>query len=118
MDQYIKLWSVAVSVLVRSESRRFALCNIIVAALSGIDIYHFADEITLGDEKQINGVFPAWHLARTIVSDVNGRGHESAMTLARGNPQTPLSYYEIVEKFLMFCFSFHKLALDVHFHCK
>jgi 2-methylcitrate dehydratase PrpD len=78
--------------------------------LARSDIHQLADRITIDEEEQMNAVFPAQRLARLTITDKTGNRRISAVVSARGDPETPLSDSEIVDKFYFLMSLSHKAS--------
>ena len=77
------------------------------------DIHRLADRIIIEEDEQMNAVFPAQRLARIKISDNEGNQRISAVVSARGDPETPLSYDEIVDKFHFLISLSHKASSNM-----
>lgn len=97
--QYSICWPVAAAIYACAEGRRFGPYDVSDNALARSDIHQLADRITIDEEEQMNSVFPAQRLARLTIIDKKGNQRISAVVSARGDPETPLSDSDIVDKF-------------------
>lgn len=68
-------------------------------ALKDKDILALSESITLIDDPEFTAKFPAERWARAVVTLKNGKRLESAPSIARGNPENPLSPEEALEKY-------------------
>jgi 2-methylcitrate dehydratase PrpD len=58
-----------------------------------------AGRIVLTEDPAISAQFPAHRFARVRIRTTSGKVHESPLTAARGDPDSPLADTEIVGKF-------------------
>ena len=66
------------------------------------DVLRLAEAIEMGEDGEMNRVFPGQRLARVALRLSDGRRLESPITQARGDPETPLSTDELIAKFHAF----------------
>ena len=118
--QYSICWPVAAAIYACAEGRRFGPYDVSDDALARADIHRLADRIIIEEDEQMNAVFPAQRLARIKISDNEGNQRISAVVSARGDPETPLSYDEIVDKFHFLISLSHKAtsAYDIVAACQ
>tara|TARA_B110000977_G_scaffold163925_1_gene210118 strand:+ start:290 stop:703 length:414 start_codon:yes stop_codon:yes gene_type:complete len=101
-------------------SQRFGLYDVSDYALARTDIHHLADRIIIEEDEQMNAVFPAQRLARIKIIDNEGNRRISEVVSAQGDPETPLLYDEIVDKFHFLISLSHKAssAYDIVAACQ
>jgi len=72
-------------------------------ALQDPEVRRLSASLLIEEEQSFNHAFPARRLARVSLLTKDGQRHQSDITEARGDPETPLLDSEIVQKF-------HRLA--------
>ena len=71
----------------------------VTAPFDDPDILRLADAIEMGEDEDMNRVFPAQRLAQVALRLVDGRRLASSVVPARGDPEEPLSTEELAAKF-------------------
>ena len=106
--QYSICWPVAAAVFAVHEGRRFGPWDVSDNALARADIHQLSAQIRLHEEPAFNDVFPAKRQSRvTIVLNSEDRLTQTTLD-TKGDPETPVSYAEMTEKFRAF------LSLTAH----
>lgn len=97
--QYSLCWPVAALIVALSEHRNFGTYDVSEEALMRADIHQLADKITLFEDDAFNAVFPEQRQARLTVILTSGEQVTSLSEFTKGDPEAPLSYQEIEQKF-------------------
>lgn len=69
------------------------------SALQNPEIRRLSASLKLVEDDQFNREFPARRLARVLLQTTDGRRYQSAVSEARGDPESPLENSEIENKF-------------------
>ena len=100
--QYSICWPVAAAVFAVHEGRRFGAWDVSEAALARSDIHGLSARISLKEDKAFNAVFPAKRQSRVTIILASGERFQATTLDTKGDPETPASYAEMVEKFQAF----------------
>ena len=100
--QYSLCWPVAALLIAQAEGRKLGIYDVSSKALARADIHALADKITLAEEPEFNAVFPEQRWARVTLTLLDGRTYTALARQTKGDPETPLTYSELEEKFEQF----------------
>ena len=100
--QYSICWPVAAAVFAAAEGRRFGPWDVSEAALARADIHDLSGRITLTEDQAFNDVFPAKRQSRVTIVLKSGDRLTHTTFDTKGDPETPVSYPEMTEKFTAF----------------
>ena len=97
--QYSLCWPVAAMVMALAEGRDFTAFDVSEDALTRDDIHQLAARIKLVENDDFNKVFPQLRQSRVHIDFVNGSRRTAFSAHTIGDPETPLSYAEMLAKF-------------------
>ena len=100
--QYSICWPVAAAVFAVHEGRHFGAWDVSEAALARRDIHALSNRISLKEDQAFNAVFPAKRQSRVTIILTSGERLQATTLDTKGDPETPASYDEMVEKFQRF----------------
>ena len=100
--QYSICWPVAAAVFAVHEGRRFGAWDVSEAALARSDIHGLSARISVQEDQAFNAVFPAKRQSRVTITLTSGEVLQAAALDTKGDPETPASYEEMIEKFQIF----------------
>lgn len=100
--QYSICWPVAAQLIAAGEGRGFSAYDVSDEALSRDDIHQLSDRITLVENDKMNDVFPQLRQSRVTITLTDGRQLSSYAEHTYGDPETPVSQQDRVEKFDLF----------------
>jgi 2-methylcitrate dehydratase PrpD len=97
--QYSLCWPVAAMVMALAEGRDFTAFDISEDALAREDIHQLSARIRLVENDDFNKVFPQLRQSRLHIDFADGRRRTAFSAHTKGDPETPVSYAEMLAKF-------------------
>jgi 2-methylcitrate dehydratase PrpD len=92
-------YSLPFAVAAAAVRGRLGAAEVVGQSLTDPDILRLSRGMRLGESDAFNRLFPAERWATVTIRMVDGRRLRSQPSIARGNPENPLSDAEIAEKF-------------------
>ena len=97
--QYSLCWPVAAMVIALAEWRDFTAFDVSEDALARVDIHQLSARIRLVENDDFNKVFPHHRQSRLHIDFADGRRRTAFSAHTKGDPETPVSYDEMLAKF-------------------